>query len=181
WQCCAWYAAAPVGGRSQPLRPRALALRLGDAFGKGRVAETGKCCVRAGDVERTIAVMRHRAAARAALDGYLAWSCRNDCLRDSAERMHFSARHVEGSCAATLQDAHDNLGDVVDQHMIAPFLAVSEQNDFITGVRQSAESIGAVAVVRVVRAVEEGRPQNCQWRFDGICKGQLASQMHGAM
>ena len=56
--------------------------------------------------------------------------------------------------------ARDKFGDIVNQDMITPFLAISEKQDFLTRIGLTAKPVWSVAVVGIVRTIKQARTQD---------------------
>ena len=61
------------------------------------------------------------------------------------------------------------LGNVVDSDVIAALLALAEQHDRFAAIGLAAEAVGAIAVVRIVGAVDERRPQDGERALNRRC------------
>ena len=104
---------------------------------------------------------------------------RGDHLGDLAERGDAAGDGVQRAATAAQDHARRQIGDVVDQDVVAPLLALSEQLDWAAGFGQAAETVRAVAVMRIIGAVDQCRAQSGEGRLGGgLFQQDLAGQMH---
>ena len=75
----------------------------------------------------------------------------------------------------------NQLGDIGDIDMIAPFLAFTEQHDLFACGGKPAETVGAVSIVRIGGAVDQRRAKDGERTFDGVLQHQFPSEVHHAM
>src|SRR5947208_9894098 len=142
--------------------------RFSHALEQGRVFEVREGLAASGDVDGAVAVVRHRPRARRALDGGARARDRYRLLGDGAEGVQLAGGDVERAEAPVLHNASDDLGYVVDVDVVAALLALAEQHDVLAFGRQAAEAVGAVAVVRIGRTVDQG---GAQVRLRGLYRG----------
>ena len=180
--CCAWPSAERAADRAAA-SAEFLLLRLGASRPPAACSESRETPWR-WLPDRT-AGSRHAASGRCA-----AIPRSRRALRRARPPARQCARKLATAPVATLRmpadrcckHAQRKLGDVVDQHMVAPLLALAEQHDALATVGQPAEAVRPVAVVRIARAVDQRRPQNRQRRITGGRRQHLlAGQMHRAM
>src|SRR5690348_10520700 len=104
--------------------------------------------------------MRHRTGSGRALDCGLRPYGGYDLLRDRSEGMGFAGGDIERTETSMHEHAQDDLGYVIDEHMIAPLFAFAKQNDVGALSRQSPEAVRPVAIMRIRRAINQRRTQH---------------------
>ena len=102
-------------------------------------------------------------------------------LGRGAEGGHRTGGSVEYAGAAHQDHAHDQVGDVLDEHMVATFLPLAEEDDRLAFLRKAAEAVGAIAVVRVCGAKNQGRANDAERSGPGVLQAEFARQMHHAV
>ena len=101
-----------------------------------------------------------------------------DTVGDVAERMDLAGGDVEGAGRALRQYATDKFGKVVDQHVVATLLSLSEQHNVLALGGKPAKAVRAVSIVRVGSAIEQARAQDGERRRQASAKRDLAGEMH---
>ena len=103
-----------------------LRLGLGQTRREIRIAKIGEGLPRRGAVEWAIAAVGHGTLPRAAPHGHGRIVHRRDPFGDVAEAVHASRRHIEDPAASMRQHPSDDLCHVIDEHVVALFLAFAE-------------------------------------------------------
>src|SRR5947209_4468536 len=98
---------------------RDVLLDAAEAIRELHVVEIGEGGARRGGIERAIAVMRHRAHPWAAPDRTARARYSADELGNRAKRMHLAGRDIEHPGRAAHQHPENDLGEIVDQDVIA--------------------------------------------------------------
>src|SRR5437016_12844168 len=124
-------------------------MKCGKAFAPRFELECRKGLEHGTVVERSVAVVRHRAASWAAPDGDTRLELGCDDLCKFAERRYLAGHGVRDPVAAVKHDEAHQLGDGVDGDVIAPLFPIAKQDDVLPFHGESAEAVGTVAVVRV--------------------------------
>src|ERR1700694_3210926 len=126
---------------SEPSRSISLPMqRLLQALVERGVAEIGERLAGRRRVEGPVAVVRHGARARGCLDFLFSVFHFYYFFCNIHERVNVSRRNIENAGAAPEEHAHGELGDVVDEDVVATLLALAEEHDFLALGGQTAKA-----------------------------------------
>src|SRR5258706_4033260 len=106
-------------------RRRSISLPMLQTIVEGRIAEIGECPPGPRGIEGPVAVVRHRPAA------LTAFHVPGELLRDLAEAVHRARSDIEHAGAASIEHPGSQFGDVADVDVVAPLLALAEEDDLL--------------------------------------------------
>ena len=131
-----------------------------------------------GDVEMTVGnrVLPRRTADLSRLRGK-----RDYHLGHPPERDGVAGCNVEHSVTAAVQHRAHQHGDVIDMHVVAHLFPFAEERDRLALGGKPAETVRAITVVRILRAIDQRRPQNGERQLERCSQHDLAREMHHAM
>ncbi len=132
---------------------------LDQTLAQRRVVEVRERAPTSGDIERAISVMWHRSDAWRRVNGARFARDGDDHLGDFHERMGLPCRDIERTDAFVSDDLDNEIGHVVDKHMVAPFFALAKQVDVFALIGQASKAVWAITVMRVGSAIDQGRPE----------------------